>query len=144
MIPNFTNGGLLPPGIHLATIDEVKLRFAYNNARIKIFEGILSLINDLKYVGCTTIFLDGSFVTSKLIPKDADICWENNGVDLNAVQTLLPALLNPGLQAILNSKYRSDVFPARIMELSSKKFFIDFFQNCKNTGLPKGIIKIEI
>lgn len=40
--------------------------------------------------------------------------------------------------------YKADIFPANLIETSSKKYFVDFFQEDKNTGLPKGIIKINI
>lgn len=144
MIPNFNKHGLLPPGIHVADLNEVKERFAYNLGRKKLFEGLLTLINDLKLVNCPALYLDGSYVTSKVIPNDYDACWENTGVDLKAVNILIPILLDPSNRGPIKSRYSADVFPARIMEGGSGKLFIDFFQTCKHTGLKKGIIKINI
>jgi hypothetical protein len=104
------------------------------------------LISDLKKIGCKTIYIDGSFITRKILPKDIDVCWDRTGVNLVVASYLMPILwdLSPYGRKAQQKKYHSDVFPADIMELSSSKLFMDFFQHDKNTGTPKGIIKLEI
>jgi len=95
MIPDLNENGLLPPGKHTCTIEEVNQRFVYNNKRREIFEGLLKLIEVLKTVSCGTVYLDGSFVTSKPRPGDVDVCWqEGTGTNYNYEFTNAP-ILNP-------------------------------------------------
>src|ERR1700753_2039955 len=85
----------LPIGIHKATIDEIESVFAYNLFRKEIFSGLLLLIEDLKTIGCNTIYLNGSFVTSIQQPNDVDVCWEeSSGTNLQFEKTTLPILWN--------------------------------------------------
>jgi hypothetical protein len=141
MIPDFDTDGNLPPGIHPATIEEVEAKFATNFKRKIIFDSLLRLIDDLRKIGCSNIFLDGSYVTTKNLPGDMDICWDNSGIDFDLTRQILPAIWNRSLQKRI---YQADIFPANIIERSSNKYFLDFFQCDKNTGNAKGIIKIEI
>jgi len=106
----------------------------------------MKLIDDLKTIGCPAVFIDGSFVTDKILPNDVDVCWDDRGVDYDDVELKLPILsdLAPPRkrQQLL---YNADVFPAFIDESGSKKRFIDFFQQTKDDeNVKKGIIKIEI
>jgi hypothetical protein len=145
MIPNFDPDGNLPPGIHPATIKEVEAKFATNFKRKVIFEGLLRLIDDLRKIGCSIIYLDGSYITTKELPGDMDICWDNTGIDLYNAFAIMPVLwdLDPPRRE-QQHLYTADIFPANIIEASSRKYFIDFFQCDKNSGSPKGIIQIEI
>ena len=142
MIPELNENGLLPPGIHECTIIEVQTKFAYNNRRREIFSGLLLLIKDLKTIFSTAVYLDGSFVTSKVLPNDIDVCWdEGTGTKYQYEFVQMPILFNRD-QAKL--KYKADVFPANFMESGSQILFIDFFQEDKTTGERKGILKINI
>ncbi len=141
MLPKFTADRTLPPGIYEATIAEFETRFATNLKRKYLFGRLIELMGDLRKIGCETIYIDGSYVTEKELPSDMDICWENDKINLQDARTLLPALFNRTLQ---KSIYGADIFPANIMESSSGKHFIDFFQTDKETGQPKGIVKIKL
>lgn len=51
MIPEFTNSGVLPAGIHRASLREFQDRFAQfdrSDRRIRLFEGLKKLIADAK------------------------------------------------------------------------------------------------
>jgi hypothetical protein len=141
MIPAFNANRNLPSGIHIATMEEFTARFAYNLKRKELLKKLMQFINHIKTIGCTAIYIDGSYVTNKLLPGDIDICWENTGIDLRLAFQKMPILENPTAIKII---YGFDVFPANIMEKSSGRLFIDFFQRDKLTDLPKGIIKILI
>lgn len=148
MIPDLTLDGTLPPGIHETNWEEFETKFVYNVRRIEIYEGLKKLVVDLKKIGCTSLYIDGSFVTHKILPKDVDVCWEdlnfNDGMYENAFNKV-PALFDLGFPRVSQQNiYKADVFPASIYENGSKKLFIDFFQFDKVTGLQKGIIKINI
>jgi hypothetical protein len=144
MIPDFDDEGNLPPGIHYATLAEVEERFSYNLPRKEHFAHLKLLITDLISIGCKTIYIDGSFVTRKSLPKDMDICWENRGVDLNNAKNCMPILWDLYFpREKQQKKYHADIFPASCVERSSTLLFLDFFQKDK-TGNVKGIIKLDI
>ena len=75
MLPTFNHAGNLPEGIHLATEDEVVVRFATPSARRQWFgEQLRSLLVLAKATGqLARVFLWGSFVTSKEVPNDLDV-----------------------------------------------------------------------
>ena len=145
MIPNFiTLTGclwpLLPAGVHDATLEEVQQRFVINEKREKLFIGLKRGLNHLFACGCPQVFLDGSYVTEKPNPSDYEVCWD--------VQFVNPANLDPVFMDFDNArfnqkqKYLGEYFPSILIEGNSGKPFLDFFQTDKETGKPKGIIRI--
>lgn len=142
MIPEFDVNGLLPPGIHAATWDEFGQKFGDSSFRQKLLTGLRKGLDSLRIVGCKTVYIDGSFVTKKEQPNDYDVCWDVSGVDPIKLD---PVLLDFNYQRTAQKvKYYGDFFPAQTIELSIGKTFLDFFQIDKDTGDPKGIIKINL
>lgn len=145
MIPDFDASGNLPSGIYESTLAEIEAKFTFTLKRKGHFNHLKLLINDLKAIGCKTIYIDGSFITKKALPNDIDICWESKGVDLINAKKTMPILWDfSNGRYEQQKKYHSDIFPANVMERSSSKYFLDFFQCDKKTGNAKGIIKLEI
>jgi hypothetical protein len=73
MIPDFDNHGNLPPGIYKASIDEIIARFSPGiMARRLNTDSLLKLYNLVKDFA-HGIYIDGSYVTSKLAPNDVDV-----------------------------------------------------------------------
>ena len=145
MIPAFGADGILPPGIHTSTLDEFEARFAITVVRRMMFIKLKQLITDLREIGCTAIYIDGSFTTIKRIPGDMDICWEDRGIDYNLAFTKMPILFDfTNGRRNQQLTYNADIFPAHLMEGASGIYFIDFFQKDKATGNPKGIVQINI
>jgi uncharacterized protein DUF6932 len=87
------------------------------------------------------MYLDGSFVTEKIHPNDFDGCWDPTGV---TVALLDPVLLdfNDG-RAAQKQKYRGEMFISDGWNLGAGTF-LDFFQGEKLTGLPKGIVGVDL
>jgi hypothetical protein len=106
-------------------------------------DGLEAALNSLAGAGCRAVYIDGSFVTKKLIPNDYDLCWSIADVE---PERLDPVLLDFSLSGRLamKAKYRGDLFPAEIPEGASGKAFLDFFQTDKITGKPKGIVLVEL
>lgn len=73
MIPKLTREGLLPPGVHDATIGEVRKRFGMSNpTRARLMKGLECVVALAEKVGARVLYLDGSFVTAKKEPRDWD------------------------------------------------------------------------
>jgi hypothetical protein len=146
MIPSFIiiPGALwpiLPAGVFDASIDEVEKRFATTDKRRKLFVGLTKAVDNFFLSGCPQIFLDGSFVTAKPDPSDYDALWDPRFVD--------PALLDPVFLDFTHgtdpqkTKYLGEFFPVTATEGGSRRSFFEFFQIEKQSGSPKGIIRIS-
>jgi hypothetical protein len=144
MIPDFvdTGGpwGVLPPGIHDATLDEIGIRFATSDRREMLFSGFTDGVVALRKAGCRTILLDGSFVTEKPFPGDFDACWYPMGV---SDATLDPIFLDfADGRKKQKARFRGEFFPATALA-DGTHFFPDFFQIDRHTGKAKGIIRLQ-
>ena len=142
MIPQFDADGLLPPGIHWATWDEVTATFGNTPWRRRLLDGLKMAIDNLRQAGCRTVYIDGSFVTSKEVPNDFDACWEEAGVT--------PELLDPVLlqfdagRAAQKARYLGELFPASVGATVEGMSFLEFFQTDRETGGSKGIIAVDL
>lgn len=91
--------------------------------------GLELVITLLKAAGCRTIYVDGSFISSKEKPGDFDACWEEEGVDITSLKSIAPTLYNFTLQRVEQKrKYKGEIFPANYPANDSGIVYIDFFQ----------------
>lgn len=76
-IPAFTPQGLLPPGVHECTADEVRSRFGTlqgSDRRPRLFDKLEQFLNDARRSGLVVAaIIDGSFVTATPDPNDVDL-----------------------------------------------------------------------
>lgn len=141
MIPA-TEGGLLPPGLHRATWEELTLRFGMTDHRSDLLEGLLRAARELRRCGCSTLYVDGSFVTDKDVPNDFDGSWDAEAVDLDALDPVL--LTFDDKRALQKAVYLGELFPADAAADDVGRTFLEFFQVDKVTGAPKGIVVIDL
>lgn len=132
MIPPFQINGNLPPGIHIATWPEIQARFGWNGRRQTLLAGLGRAIHDLRHAGCSTFYLNGSFVTSKPEPGDFDACWTLDGVDLDMIE---PTLLEfDAGRAAQKARYGGELFPADWDATGNSTSFLEFFQAIRGGG----------
>jgi len=142
VIPDFESDGLLPPGIHWATWQEISDRFGTNGQRKILLAGLKKALNSLKKAGCLTVYIDGSFVTNKEIPVDFDGCWDPSNVD--------PYQLDPMLlrfetgRTTQKTKYGGELFITTMRNGNPGPVMLDFFQRDKDSGKRKGIVAIDL
>ena len=73
MIPEFNENGYLPPGVHLATLDEIAARFGQESElRQAQMDSIRWLVDLVMKAGVQPIVINGSFVTDAFEPNDVD------------------------------------------------------------------------
>jgi hypothetical protein len=145
MIPEFDESGILPSGVHWAEWSEFQETFGANLTRQRMIDGLELAMTQLKAAGCRTIYIDGSFVTSKQKPGDFDACWEDNGVDIKYLESIAPTLFNFALRrAEQKIKYKGEIFPSNYPANDSGTAYIDFFQFDTRTNTRKGIIAIDL
>jgi hypothetical protein len=144
MVPLFDADGKLPPGIHFCTWEEFVTRFGTTQHRLNLIAGLKIAMVQLRSAGCQTVYVDGSFVTHKLVPGDFDACWEANGVDIKQLQATAPALLKfDSKRAAQKAAYGGEFFPAGWPADGAGTLFLEFFQMDRD-GNPKGIIAINL
>jgi hypothetical protein len=144
MIPEFTEQGLLPEGVHRATIDEFEQRFVYfdrSDRRFRIFDGLRRLYNEASNSGIVRrLLVGGSYVTSEPEPNDFDCILV---IDASVQdQNLPPVEYNLVSPDAARRIFRGDVFP--LIEGTPKmESLIEFFQRTRRHE-PVGIVEIEL
>lgn len=140
MLPPF-HDGVLPPGIHKASWSEVEAGLGWNDWRQELLVGLKAVLRELAAAGCRRAWLDGSFVTEKDLPGDFDVAWDLDGVEIEALDTVILDLDPPRLAQ--KEKYGGDVLP-NVVEGGSGMPFLDFFQQDAVTGRPRGIVELDL
>ena len=145
MIPGLIDIGapwkVLPPGIHDATLSDIKHRFATNERRKGLYKGFLLGCESLKFAGCTVVYLDGSYVTDKPVPMDFDVCWDPKGVDPTKLDPILLDFDDRRRNQKL--KYGGEFFPSSA-KADGSQTFVNFFRTDPDTGKEKGVIRIQL
>ena len=131
MIPAFDDEGYLPPGIHLATVQEISARFGRESELRRVqMESLLWLVELARRAGAQRIVVNGGFVTDKLEPNDVDcvlLVEEGFPRDEAAEAELLRGL------------------PFVNMELVDQEAFEQFTEKTFSTDrdlVPKGMIEV--
>ncbi len=88
-----------------------------------MIDGLKKAMEQLKEAGCSTIYIDGSFVTNKQNPGDFNACWEDNAVNVSYLKSIAPTLYNFTLmRAEQKVRYRGNFFPRIILLTSLVQF----------------------
>jgi hypothetical protein len=131
----------LPPGVHVATWDEIATVFGTNPVRAGLLEGLRQALSSLRTAGCGRAYLEGSFVSAKEAPGDFDTCWEPPGVESRRLDAVLLDFSRG--RAAQKAKYGGELFIAGALA-DGENTFLEFFQIDKHTGEPKGIVAIDL
>jgi hypothetical protein len=126
----------------MASLDEVKARFATNTRRTDLFDGLAEALRRLRLAGCRTVYLDGSYVTGKPYPGDFDACWDPSGVDQAKLDSIFLDFRNG--RATQKAAFKGEFFPSSMMCTDVGREFLDFFQLERFTGQQKGIVSISL
>jgi hypothetical protein len=142
VIPRFDHAGKLPVGIHRGTWKELVTRCGFTPRHRQLLIGLKAAMTLLKHAGCRSVYIDGSFVTSKPEPGDIDACWAIEGVD---PEQLDPVFLDFSQgRAAQKARFGCEFFPADLPEGITGKTFLEFFQTDKETGTSKGIVALNL
>lgn len=143
VIPEFDKNGNLPPGVHTCEWEEFVERFGTTDDRLRLIQGLRLAMEQLKLAGCRVIYINGSFVTSKLKPGDFDACYDNETVDNDYLKIHAPKLLNHYNRAAQKAKYKGEIFPSSQPVGNYGDNSFNFFQRDRNRN-KKGIIAIDL
>jgi hypothetical protein len=131
MIPPFTDAGLLPAGVHPATLDEIDARFGQSSELRRVqMESIRWMVSLANRAVVQRIILNGSFVTDIMEPNDVDcvlLVGQGFPRDMAAASELQSGL--PFFDIAIVRKKRFDWMVGRF-------FASDRFE------LPKGMVEV--
>lgn len=133
MIPEFKDSGVLPPGLHAGTLDEIEERFGRRSEIRRVQMESVRWMVELAVRACAQrIVLNGSFVTDIIEPNDVD-----------CVLLFLPAQLG---DAAAVEELR-DGLPFLEMKLVGQDEFDEYVNNTfasDRDGAPKGMIEVTL
>jgi hypothetical protein len=141
----FTEVGLLPPGVHEADLEELREKMGWSRKRQGLLEGLEEALELMVSCGVVRVYLDGSFVTDKDRPNDIDGCYDlAEDVTAEALGRLAPIFPpNPSNRAEAKRRFGVDFFPAAATELGSGQPFLRFFQT-DHEGRERGVLSVEL
>lgn len=143
MTVSFDPDGRLPAGVHWMAWDDLVAQFGWNPHRQRLLAGLRRAIDELRAAGCETVYVDGSFVTTKAVPEDFDACWDRAGVDLRRLLNTPLWTFDRG-RATQKATYGGELLPADAQADDAGRRFLDFFQVDRETGRPKGIVAVDL
>lgn len=137
----FNQYGLLPAGIHPASIEEVSEKLGFSPRRQGLIEtGLKPVLEQLAALGVKEVYLNGSFVTRKPSPGD---------IDGYVVTTLGSKVVKELVrhQHRWRTRYRVDLYPAfaDLTGAGSPADWADFFGHTSDQPpKTKGIVKLML
>ena len=145
MIAQFTEDGLLPPGVHGTDLEELREKMGWSRKRQGLLEGLEEALELMAACGVVRVHLDGSFVTDKDRPNDIDGCYDlAEDVTAEDLERLAPTFPpNPSNRAEAKRRFGVDFFPAAATELGSGQPFLRFFQTDRE-GRERGVLSVEL
>jgi hypothetical protein len=140
-LPELNDLGYLPPGEHEATWKEVEDAFGWNFKRKNLLTGLHYVVRSLIDFGVADFFIDGSFVTSKVRPRDIELVY----VPPKAPRVSSWGIFDFSQHGTLKRQYGIDLWPYPSPQptasglISIKEFFcID------RDGEIKGIVRLDV
>jgi hypothetical protein len=140
MIPDFYDGHYLPNGDHEASWLEVQRIFGAGDHRRQICHMMSGFILAAKRCGFKTVYLFGSFISSKAKPGDLDLLWVYPAGTKDRMAEECQDLLNYGK---MKARYNWDMWcssdnPAVVAEL------LTGWRMNKERTKQRGIVKIDL
>jgi len=127
-LPPFDDLGNLPSGIYQVSWTDFQAGFATNSHRKQILIGLKQALRELAIAGCHTVYIGGSFVTSKEQLNDFDGCFDPTTVDLDRLDPIFDSA------AAQQDRFGGDLKP--------NPNFIGFFQTDRD-GNSRGVVEID-
>ena len=141
MVPDFDQNGNLPPGVYTVTVEEVIWRFGGSGSlrRRRLTEGLLEFCASVEGVA-VEIYINGSYVTRKLSPRDVDLMvifppnFDMDGPQGNWLERQIIRGRKRGLHIFA---YRQRKQKQKIREMMAR-------WTGDRLGNPKGILRMEM
>lgn len=145
-IPPLTAEGVLPPGVHPCSLDEIQQRFGSfqeTDGRVQLYDALARYVDEARRTGLVrAVVVDGSFVTAKPDPGDIDLL-----VVLS--EQLSDVDLPPFAYNVISRKKIRRMYPFDALiahdDGPAYREYVAFFAQVKAVpGAVKGILRVEL
>ena len=141
MIPELTREGVLPPGLHAATMAEIRRRFG-NGAGVRgsLMKGLERVVRKARKIGASRLYLDGSFVTDKKEPRDWDavlVLSPGARIGSKEAQTLTG-------REVMKKRFGGDLFTVMEEDAEILKHYVEGVFSHDRDGRAKGLLIVEL
>ena len=144
VLPELTDTGELPPGVHLAGWQELQSRFGGSSPRRVWLSGRLRALVELAATNgkLSRVFIWGSYVTAKPSPKDIDLLLiMDEDFEVDALAAPAQAVFDSVRAKLL---FESDVFWARAsIGQEMLDLWLDTYQTSRSFR-KRGIVELEL
>lgn len=145
-IPDFDGEGVLPAGLHDATLGEIEERFGSFNGsdvRVQLFERLVRFLEAVgRWGNVDEVLIDGSFATRKERPSDIDIILVYRaGFDFGS--EVVPEEYNLINRKRARRTYGFDVIPVAADSSEREKWLGYFGADTKSGVRSKGLVRVH-
>jgi predicted nucleotidyltransferase len=144
VLPELTDAGELPPGVHLAGWQELQSRFGGSSPRRVWLSGRLRAVLKLAATNgkLRRVFIWGSYVTAKPSPKDLDLLLiMDEDFEVDGIAAPARAVFDSVRAKLL---FESDVFWARAsIGQEMLDLWLDTYQTSRSFR-KRGIVELEL
>jgi hypothetical protein len=143
-IPDLTSDGVLPPGVHDCSIEEIKSPFGWfgsSGKRHRLYQRLVEFVGRVLASDLVvSVIVDGSFVTSASDPGDVDLLL---GVrERNESGLLRPVDYNVISKRRVRKQFEFDILVA-IDGTDEFREYVEFFSQVKGRpGAVKGLLRV--
>ena len=146
-IPEPAPDGLLPPGLHDCSIDDIRTRFGAfqgSDRRPRLFERLEQYLSEVRRTRLLqAVIVDGSFVTAVAEPNDVDLVLVlQPGHDFSA--DLQPFEYNVLSRRQVQKHYGIDVLVAAAGSAAAAEYEAFFAQVRGAPGRSKGLLRLTL
>ena len=141
-IPTLQENGYLPPGLHLASLNEIWERFGRTSSRRDmLFQRLQGFVKLAQHVEALRMFVNGSYVTAKTDPGDVDVViWVGEEFSQLLEQEDELAL---NLKCIFLTREPEEAFAA--YDEGDWNRWFDFFSSIgEREGERKGLVEVKL
>lgn len=145
-IPNLDHRGVLPPGLHACSLDEIQVRFGSfqeSDRRVRLHEELVRYAAEARNSRMIqALVVDGSFVTDKAEPGDIDLVIVLGGAMPQG--DLPPFAYNAISKRRIKAMYPFDVVVVPDGG-GAYNAAVEFFAQVKHQpGAVKGLLRVEL
>jgi hypothetical protein len=94
--------------------------------RRNVFAGFGRACQELRKAGCRLVYVDGSFVATKVHPGDFDACWDIRNVNEKSLDPIFWDFSHG--RAAQKHRFLGELFPAQLPEGATGRAFIQFYR----------------
>lgn len=145
-IPDLDHLGVLPPGLHCCSLDEIQLRFGSfqgSDCRVRLHQDLVRYAAEARDTRMIrALVVDGSFVTSKAAPGDIDLVVALAG-------TFPPGGIAPFVYNAISKRRIKAMYPFDVVVVpdggDAYRAAVEFFAQVKHQpGSTKGLLRVEL